>query len=426
MRGSLRTLAIPLVVVTAALAAVPAYAGSPITRLVSRAPGGDPADGHSSDGVPSAGGKLVAFVSEADNLGGEPDIDKVFVRNMQSGAVELISKTSTGDPANGPSSDPAISESGRFVAFASDAGNLPGGDGATTQVFVHDRQSGNTLLVSKTNGGAPGNDDSDLPSISRNGQVIAFRTDADNLGGDPSHENVVVRNRQAGTTRLVSQTTGGNPANSWSEDPSITPNGRWVSFDSNADNFPGMDGVTDIFIRDLQAGTTKLVSRTTGGNPSNGNSYDSTISGTGRYVVFESSANNLGGAPGTFDIFIRDLQASTTRLVSRTTGGAPANDDSNDGSISANGKVVAFMSNADNLGGDPDVTNVFIRDLVRDRTFLGSKNSDGDPADGFNQLVRSHRVLTANGSRIVFSSDAANLPGDTAAQDVYIRGPLPV
>jgi Tol biopolymer transport system component len=290
-----------LALLAAALIAGPAHA-APATRLVSKTSGGTPANDDSFRASISSSGRYVAFHSIATNLPGNDSVQDVLVHDRETGRTRLVSKTSGGTPANGHSFQPSISSSGRYVAFYSDATNLPGND-SVLDVFVHDRETGRTRLVSKTSGGTPANGASSQPSISSSGRYVAFVSSATNLPGN-SAADVLVHDRKTGRTRLVSKTSGGTPANAQSFDPSISSSGRYVAFNSIAANLPGDDSVFDVFVHDRETGRTRLVSKTSGGTPANGHSFRPSISSSGRYVAFDSDATNLPGNDSVFDVFV--------------------------------------------------------------------------------------------------------------------------
>jgi Tol biopolymer transport system component len=217
--------------------------------------------------------------------------------------TRLVSKTSGGTPANGDSFNPSISSSGRYVAFDSLATNLPGDD-SVFDVFVHDRETGKTRLVSKRSDGTPANGGSFDPSISGSGRYVAFDSFATNLPGDDSFTDVFVHDRNTGKTRLVSKRSNGTPANGDSFDPSISGSGRYVAFESNATNLPGDDSFGDVFVHDRETGKTRLVSKRSNGTPANGDSFNPSISSSGRYVAFDSLATNLPGGGGQRRIYL--------------------------------------------------------------------------------------------------------------------------
>jgi Tol biopolymer transport system component len=362
-------------------------AATDTTILVSRGTGGAAADSQSEDPAISGDGRFVAFQSDADNLSGDDGpFSDIFVRDLVAGTTTLVSRASGagGAGANRPAQRPAISADGRFVAFQSDADNLsPDDDDPPTDrqndIFVRDLVANTTILVSRASGasGAPGDGGSFNPSISGDGNRVAFQSAADNLSSeDVTLDDVFVRDRAAATTTLVSRATGagGAAGESASADPAIAPGGRFVAFRSSADNLSADDvnGTINVFLRDLAESTTALASRATGpgGAGADDVSRGPVVSDNAR-VAFSSDADNLSAVDDGFeDVFVRDVLAGTTELVSRAAGpaGAPGNNVSNAPATSADGRYVAFASFATNLvaGTAPGVDNIFRRDVLGD------------------------------------------------------------
>jgi Tol biopolymer transport system component len=305
----------------------------------------------------------------------------VFVRDRVSGVTELVSVDSGGVQGNGGSDFPSISPDGRFVSFTSQASNLvPADTNDAFDVFVHDRQSGATDRVSVDSAGVEGNRDSaDTSSISADGRFVAFESYATNLvpGDTNGTFDVFVHDRQSGGTERVSVDSAGVEGNDQSGSPSISGDGRFVVFRSPASNLvPGdTNSFPDTFLRDRLANTTERVSIGSGGVEGNLGGDQGSISTDGRYIAFGSLSSNLvpGDTNGVQDIFVRDRQLSTTERVSIDSAGSQA-----DGycwtlwfaAISPNGRYVAFSSSASNLA--PGDTNgqedIFVRDV------LGSPN----------------------------------------------------
>ncbi len=297
-----------------------------VTELVSVATGGAQGNDTSTEASISADARFVAFWSDASNLvGGDTNgVEDVFVRDRQTGTTELVSVATGGTQGNARSRYPSISSDGRFVAFWSDASNLVAGDtNGSADVFVRDRQTLTTVRVSVATGGAQGNANSlnAFSSISADGRFVAFESDATNLvaGDTNGSADVFVRDRLSGTTERVSLAAGGAQGNADSLGPSISASGRFVAFWSLATNLVAGDtnAWNDVFVRDRQSATTERVSVATGGAQGDFNSYDPSISADGRFVAFESGATNLvaGDTNGSFDVFLRDrATASFTSL----------------------------------------------------------------------------------------------------------------
>lgn len=293
----------------------------------------------------------------------------VFVHDRQTGAVSRVSVAGNGIEGNHVSAAPSISSDGRYVAFFSAASNLVAGDNnSTIDVFVRDRQTGTTTRVSVASNGAEG-DDSSMGSvaISGDGRFVAFYSLSRNLvAGDTNGTwDVFLHDRQTATTVRVSVDSSGAEGNGLSVDPSISGDGRFVAFDSAASNLVAGDtnGARDVFVYDRETGTTARVSLDSAGAEGGGGVLSS-ISDDGRYVAFESLASNLvsGDTNGDWDVFVRDLQTGKTRRVSKATMGAQANGASTYPSISGDGQFVAFVSTASNLVLDDtnEVSDAFV------------------------------------------------------------------
>ncbi|ABQ88453.1 WD40 domain protein beta Propeller [Roseiflexus sp. RS-1] len=400
------------------------------TIRVSVASDGTQANGGSFTPSISADGRYVAFASIAVNLvsGDTNGVQDIFVHDRQTGQTTRVSVASGGAQANGPSFDPSISADGRYVAFASLATNLVSGDTNNEQdIFVHDRQTGQTTRVSVATGGGQANLASSDPSISADGRYVAFESIASNLvSGDTNNTgDIFVHDRQTGATTRVSIGPGGTQANRGSLAPSISADGRYVAFHSSATNLVSgvTNGTTHIFVHDRQTGATTRVSVASDGTEGNSVSIKPSISADGRYVAFQSIATNLvsGDTNGTQDIFVHDRQTGQTTRVSVASDGTEGNSGSNDPSISANGRYVAFQSQANNLvSGDTGfITDIFIHDRQTGVTTRVSIAFDGTEANN----VSSAPSISADGRYIAFESNASNLvDGDTnGTQDIFVH-----
>ena len=375
--------------------------------LVSRADG---ATGAAADDVTiaassiSADGRFVAFVSLADNLSDVDDdaYSSVFVRDLQASTTTYVSRADGegGEAAHGFAGVPSISADGRFVAFDSSAGNLSEqDDDRFRDIFVRDLEASTTTFVSRASdvggvAGAAGDSASNSASISAEGRSVAFVSGATNLSNEDndSFQNVYVRDLVTRTTTYLSRASDeggvpGAPADGISDAPAISANGRFVVFESSATNLSEEDGnlLRDVFVRDLQARTTTLVSRASDeaglpGAPGNGDSAAAAISADGRYVAFQSVANNLSDedTDGSRSIFVRDLGTGTTTYVSGTVRGGAKGP-----SISADGRRIAFQQEVNSpIGEIVPGENIFVRDLRRDTTtFVGRASPDPGEAE---------------------------------------------
>jgi Tol biopolymer transport system component len=411
-----------------ALSASPARAGE--TERVSVSSSGDQGNGVSGHPSISADGRCVAFDSLASNLVAEDTNDRydVFVHDRQTGQTTRVSVSSEGKEGDDGSSHPSISSDGRYVAFNSEASNLvPDDTNGLYDIFVHDRQTGQTTRVSVSSSGEQGNSNSYWPSISADGRCVAFGSYASNLVPDDTNASgdVFVHDRQTGQTTRVSVSSSGEQGDSAGVTASISADGRYVAFDSGASNLVPDDtnGESDIFVHDRQTGQTRCVSVSSEGEQGNGVSYTPSISPDGRYVAFDSYASNLvpDDTNDRYDVFVHDRQTGQTTRVSVSSGAEEGNGDSGHSSVSADGRYVAFESRSSNLV--PDDTNgnydIFVHDRYTEQTTRVSVSSSGQHANGFSW----HPSISADGRYVAFYSGASNLvPDDTNGYpDVFVH-----
>jgi Tol biopolymer transport system component len=296
-----------------------------VTERISVATDGSQANDRSETPSISADGRYIVFESRASNLvpANTLGMNEIFVRDRLRGTTDLISIAANGSPANGYCAWPSVSSDGRYTTYWSHANNLVPGDlNMDSDVFVRDIRSGTTELVSLATSGVQGNNSSAFPSISANGRYVAFGSTANTLvPGDVNvAPDVFVRDRESATTEHVSVASDGTQANGTSGRPRISADGRFVVFFSEASNLvlDDTNGFDDVFVRDRMNGTTDRVSVATSGAQGTFDSgyYTSATSACGRYLAFESKANNLvvDDDNGTMDVFVRDLD--TTNFVS--------------------------------------------------------------------------------------------------------------
>ena len=383
----------------------------------------------------SGDGRYVVFSSGASNLVASDTNNAydIFIRDRVANTTSRLSIANGGAQGNNGSFNPFMTPNGRYVAFDSLASNLvPEDKGNIRDVFVRDTQTGTTSRVSVATGGAQGKADSYEPSINSTGRYVVFASSANNLvtGDANSAVDIFVRDLQLGTTARVSVATGGTQANGASSRAAISADGRYVAFASFASNLVTGDtnGAQDIFVRDLQTNTTTRVSVATGGAQANQWSYEPSLSADGRYLAFHSDATNLvtGDTNAQQDIFVRDLQGGTTNRVSVAPGGVEANGGSQQAALSSDGRYLAFESDASNLvAGDANgVSDIFVRDLQSGVTRRASVATDESPANGMSR----YPSINDDGTVVAFESAASNLAaGDTnGATDIFTRTAPPV
>lgn len=357
----------------------------------------------------------------------------VFVHDLLEGTTVLVSvnEAATGS-GNDHSFDPVISADGRFVAFQSRASDLIAGDSnGTTDVFVRDLITGTTTLVSENLAGTgTGAGASRDPVMTPDARLVAFVSFASDLvtSDGNSTADVFLRDMQTGTTTLVSVNLSGTASgNERSYFPSITPDGQRIAFLSRASDLVATDWNlwVDVFVRDLNAGVTTLASRSTSGwGGGDDICWAPVISQGGDHVAFLSRAGDLtsGALRGRWNVYVHDLVTSVTTLESvRHLGDQGGNADSSTfntvgkPAISNDGRFVAFVSQASDLfeGDANDDWDVFVRDRRTGVTRLASRSIEGSGSGSGSSLAP---VISDDGRSLFFRSTASNLdnhPADT-------------
>lgn len=416
------TLALPL---PAFLAPAPAPVPAETVRVSTNAEGSQ-ANGDSYNPALSGNARSVAFESYATDLvpGDANGVGDIFVKDLRTGAVTLASADAQGNGVGARSLYPSISATGRFVAFDT----LPTfGPSQRTDVYVKDLRTGRLTLASADAQGNPGDGPSyGPPSISGNGRHVAFYSDATNLvpGDANGTGDIFVKTLRTGQVALASADAAGHQANAFSQAPSLSADGRTVAFSSGATNFapvPG-NGIDEIFVKDLRTGQLTLASADAAGNAGNGESNNPSISADGRTVAFASAATNLapGDADGLQDIFVKDLRTGQVTLVSADAAGNHGNGISAAPAISPNGRFVSFESNGSNLvpGAGGGHADVFLKDLWTGGIGLIAANPPPPPRQG----ITFARTSVTDTGEVAFASRTADLvPGDTnGASDIFL------
>ena len=349
---------------------------------------------------------------------------------VEAGEVARVSVTSAGSQANATSvsaGNRALSADSRFVAFQSSASDLVAGDtNGVEDIFVHDRVTGATARVSLAAAGTQATRASMNPAISHDGRIVAF----DNIGalvsGDTNAaSDVFVRDIVAGTTTRVSVPSGGGQGSRGSSAPALSGDGSLVAFESGATNLvPGdSNSRKDVFVHDRATLATVRVSLGPSGTQGNGDSSAAAIAAGAALVAFESLATNLvpGDTNGAADVFVRDMAAGVTARVSVASNGTQANARSAKPITSADGNLVAFESLATNLvpGDTNGVADVFVHDRATGTTTRVSVGTGGMQGSA----ASFGPALSMDGRYVLFESDAPDLvPGDSnATRDVFLH-----
>ena len=385
---------------------LPLIIDGPYIEQVSIGIHGQQADGYSGGLYVSADGRYVAFQSSANNLveGNPGDLtpyDDIYIHDRQSGITEIV-PLGLGDNhlVGWMVTNVKISPSGRYVAFYTLE------SGGWQNIYMRDRQTGTTTLISQ---GAYysyyGYSSESGLDFSADERYLLYSSINNSL--PPSHyEQVYLYDIQTAESTCISVTPNGNPGNNVSVSAVISGDGRYIAFSSAATDLIGHDdnGFIDAYLYDRQAKVMILISQTEAGSQANGDSASASISADGRYVVVRSTATNLtGDSSNTWaDIFAFDMVTGNISLVSKSSTGTPGNSGSGGGDISADGRYIAFTSAAANL--IPNDTNgneydVFVHDLYTGTTTCVSKAWNGVQGS-----QGSSGAISDNGQYIVLST----------------------
>lgn len=421
---ALRTLALPLLTLAHSSTAL----GQGETALLSETRAGWAGNLDSYSASISRDGRRVCFWSHANDLlaGDTNNFPDVFLRDLDTGGLALVSVDPNGVLADGPSLFASISGDGRYVAFESSATNLvPGGTNGIQHIHLKDLQTGAASLMSLDTAGVPAELSSWNPSISNTGRFVVFTSNSALLvAGDTNGlTDVFLRDTLTATTTRESLGGQGAQANSISLDPSVSDDGRFVAFLSYATNLvPGdTNGFGDVFVRDRRSATTQRVSVGQGGVQANNTSDEPRICGNGRFVAFTSTAHNLvpGDLNDTIDAFVFDLASDATERISVATDGTPTDYSSYGPSITSDGRFVVFATGATTLvAGDTNFAiDVYLRDRHTGTTVRASFGDAGQEPDG-NVYAP---VVSEDGRITAFQSIATNLVANdrNLAWDVF-------
>lgn len=404
------------------LAAVGAATAGTVTR-VSVMGVGRQARGASWAADISADGRYVAFCSNAANLVANDTnqaID-VFVHDRAAGSTSRVSVNSEEQEGEGASVGVGISADGRYVVFQSWARNLDGADtNSNWDVFVRDRVSGSTSRIPAPAVAGSGRYGATAPAISADGRWVAY------LFGPPegSANQVYLYDRVTQTNTLVSASASGEAGNGNCSGLSLSDDGRYVAFDSFADNIalPDTNEKADVFVYDRATGRATLASQSAEGQQGNGHSIQPALSATGRYLVYLSEAGNLvpGDTNQQTDVFLCDRATGAVSRESLSRQGTQLTGHSSAPGVSADGRYVAFLSSAAELvPGSYRQGNVFVRDRVSGQVTLASLTLSGAPSLSF----CGGPCISADGRAVAFSSEAPNIVRDDTNQrsDVFVH-----
>jgi Tol biopolymer transport system component len=416
---------VPLLILLVAPAA-----SAQTTTIQSEGPLGGSASGAAMLPAISADGRYVVFQSFASELvpGDQNGCEDIFRRDVWTGELVLVSVGLAGSTGDGPSRQSQISGDGRYVLFQSFASDLvPGDTNGETDIFVRDVLLGVTQRISVSSSGVQSDGGSRYGYISRDGQLAAFESHASNLVPNDSNgtKDVFMHDLASGATWIESLAFDGSPANDHVLCSSISPDGRYLGFSSDATNLvPGdTNGAMDAFVRDTWTDVNLRVSTDVAGHEGHGLSADVNVAAGGRFVAFYSDAADLvpGDTNALGDVFVKDTWTGAIERVSVSSGGAQGNWDAYYPRISADGRCVVFWSSADTLV-TPDTNwqpDVFLHDRQSGTTERVSLTASGHEARGWTRFS----ALSEDGRFVAFESLAPNLdpPDLNNTWDVFVR-----
>ena len=412
--------------------ALVADAGGPVTRRLSVGSNEAEGDQESSCYVDdlSDDGTRAAFHSDSElAFADENGFTDVYIRDVSTGKTRLASIRNNGSDANGSSDGPAISGNGRVIAFKSLATNLVRNDeNGAADIFVRDLAARKTERVSIATNGTEAGDVENQPALSFTGRFVAFATASQLVAKDDNHvSDVYLRDRKAKKTRIISVDSNGNSTTDGNSlFPTLSRSGRYVAFESDSDDLIPNDenNSTDIFRRDRKTGKTRRLSVATNGSQLAGNSVYASISADGHLIAFQSGAEfSPDDDNGYDDVYLRNMNSGTTSFISRTHDGEDGDQESLYPSLSANGRMVGFYSFATNLFPDFETPlyTAYVFDRVTGNLKMVDRDSNGVPGDGVSWVCG----MSADGRFVMLSSESTLVVNDeNNVADIFRRGPL--
>lgn len=343
------------------------------------------------------------------------------------GSPQLLSRNPAGQFGNGVNGRPVITPDGAWIAFGSHASDLvPGDVNGRADVILRNRQTGMVETVSVGIGGTGANGDSYACGISDDARFVCFSSVATNLVPNDTNNayDLFVRDRSTGTTERVSVAPGGQQLPVASYFGSISGDGSTVAFYTTAAILPfDTNGIEDVYVRDRVTGAVSCASVSSAGVVGNASSFTPCLSADGRFVFFHGLASNLvpGDTNGGRDVFVHDQLLGTTERLSVGPGGVEGNGQSQQVACSADGRFVAFYSQASNLVANDTNANidVFVHDRVAGVTERVSVDSNGAEGQGGILFVVPLPGISADGRHVLFTSALMLVPGQTMTAHVF-------
>jgi hypothetical protein len=367
----------------------------------------------------SKDGRYVAFDSNASNLVPNDtigDYTDVFVRDRQTGTTTLVSVDSNEQPGPGQSFSPSISDNGRYIAFVTQNNFDPSDTNGFNDVYMRDLQEGTTTWVSVNPGNSDEGEDAGLPSISGDGRYVAFESRPENLL-TPIYpiSQIYVRDLQNNSTTLVSKASDGTPGDRDSRDANLSANGQFIAFSSSAHNLVANDtnDEEDVFIYELATGNIRRASVSSSGAQQSASSSRPALSADGRYVTFGSDSDTLvsGDTNGRHDVFLSDLQTGQTTRISVPLNANYEFYGASNPDISDDGRYVIFWGLlSPTPANQSNIPQVYVRDRKLNTTRVVSLNLEGKLSNGSPGIGSGQfSAISGNGRYIAFTSNASDL-----------------
>lgn len=388
--------------------------------LVSVNAAGQQQNGFSALPAVSGDGRYVVFNSTSSNLvpGYSSTGSLIFRKDLVTGAVVVVSLNPSNVKENQTSSNPFITDDGRFVVFSSSSTNWGVTDSnGVSDIYRKDMATGDVVRASASATDAQANAASFSPAATGDGRYVFFTSSASNLVADDTNgfDDVFRKDLATGEVLRISLGAGGVQGNGDSTTPSIASDGRYVFFRSSATNLVAGDtnGVPDLFRVDMQTGTILRVNTSAAGAQADATTFGrAEVSPDGRYAAFYSMASNLvaGDANGKYDVFVKDLLTGAVAVATSSSAGVLGNANSFAPRISASGRYVTFYSSATNLVPDDSnaLDDVFRKDLWTGELLRVSTNSSGGQGNSNNRdpsFVGENSIVYTGGSNELVPSD---------------------
>lgn len=363
-----------------------------------------------------------------DAIGTTPQKSKIKIASDYT--YDLISRSSNdasfstfydgGEPAVGGN----VGEEGRYVTFISTAKGFADGSGKKRQIFWRDRNTGTTKMISVSLNGEEGNGDCYAPAISGNGLHVAFESYATNLVADDKNgvKDIFVWHSVTNTIEKVSIGNDGKEANAQSYEPSVSGDGNLIAFTSIASNIsttPKGESNNNVFLRDMVLNTTIMISVDPKSKKGGGGS-NASIAYNGKRIAFYSHTSTLvsNDKNGFWDIFLWEENTPQLKRISLTADGKERNQGEESAnriivpSISGNGRFIAFTTTASNMmpGDDKNFQDVFIYDTETNNTIIASTTADGKMGNGDSPIGQGEKIaISFDGNFVAYSTKATNL-----------------